>query len=107
MNSVWFNSNIFTKNVLPLYLNAIDSAKVKGDYTNADFYLKSLENYQKKFGSAVRPTEDKINAEITYNKYDVFKKLFYWYMLAGVLMLLVTILNIFFESENNRIRITA
>lgn len=95
--------SIFTKNVLPLYLNAIDSAKVKGDYTNADFYLKSLENYQKKFGSAVRPTEDKINAEITYNKYDVFKKLFYWYMLAGVLMLLVTILNIFFEKKFLRV----
>ena len=95
--------SIFTKNVLPLYLNAIDSAKVKGDYTNADFYLKSLENYQKKFGSAVRPTEDKINAEITYNKYDVFKKLFYWYMLVGVLMLLVTILNIFFEKKFLRV----
>jgi len=91
--------SIFTKNVLPLYLNAIDSAKVKGDYTNADFYLKSLENYQKKFGSSVRPSDDKINAEITYNKYDVFKKLFYWYMLAGVLMLLITILNIFFEKK--------
>jgi cytochrome c-type biogenesis protein CcsB len=95
--------SIFTKNVLPLYLNAIDSAKVKGDYTNADFYLKSLENYQKKFGSSVRPSDDKINAEITYNKYDVFKKLFYWYMLAGVLMLLVTILNIFFEKKFLRV----
>ncbi len=95
--------SIFTKNVFPLYLNAIDSAKVKGDYTNADFYLKSLENYQKKFGSSVRPSDDKINAEITYNKYDVFKKLFYWYMLAGVLMLLVTILNIFFEKKFLRV----
>jgi cytochrome c-type biogenesis protein CcsB len=60
-------------------------------------------NYQKKYGSAVRPTDDKINAEITYNKYDVFKKLFYWYMLAGVLMLVVTILYIFFENKFLRI----
>jgi cytochrome c-type biogenesis protein CcsB len=89
----------FTKNVLPLYLNTLDSAHVKKDYTNANFYLQSMENYQKKYGSAVRPSEDKIKAEITYNQYDVFKKLFYWYMLSGVLMLVVTILQIFFENK--------
>jgi len=89
----------FTKNVLPLYLNTLDSAHVKKDYTNANFYLQSMENYQKKYGSAVRPSEDKIKAEITYNQYDVFKKLFYWYMLSGVLMLVVTILQIFFENN--------
>jgi cytochrome c-type biogenesis protein CcsB len=89
----------FTKNVLPLYLNTLDSAHVKKDYTNANFYLQSMENYQKKYGSAVRPSEDKIKAEITYNQYDVFKKLFYWYMLSGILMLVVTILQIFFENK--------
>ena len=89
----------FTKNVLPLYLNTLDSAHVKKDYTNANFYLQSMENYQKKYGSAVRPSEDKIKAEITYNQYDVFKKLFYWYMLSGVMMLVVTILQIFFENK--------
>lgn len=93
----------FTKNVLPLYLNTLDSAHVKKDYTNANFYLQSMENYQKKYGSAVRPSEDKIKAEITYNQYDVFKKLFYWYMLSGVLMLVVTILQIFFENKFLRI----
>jgi len=89
----------FTKNILPLYMSALDSAMVKKDYTNADFYLKSMENYQKKFGAAVRPSDDKINSEITYNKYDVFKNLYYLYMLTGVLMLLMTIVNIFFEKK--------
>lgn len=93
----------FTKNILPLYFNTLDSAQVSKNYTNPDFYVKSLENYQKKFGAAVRPTDEKINAEITYNKYDVFKKLFYWYMLAGVLMLLITITTIFFETKFLRI----
>ena len=32
-------------------------------------------------------SESKINSEITYNKYDIFKRLYYMYMLAGVLML--------------------
>jgi cytochrome c-type biogenesis protein CcsB len=93
----------FVKNILPLYMNALDSTRVKGDYTNADFFLKSMENYQKKFGSAVRPSEEKISSEITYNKYDIFKKLYYLYMLSGVLMLLFTIINIFFEKKAMRV----
>ena len=93
----------FVKNILPLYMNALDSAQVKGNYTNADFFLKSMENYQKKFGKAVRPSEEKISSEITYNKYDVFKKLYYLYMLSGVLMLILTIVNIFFEKRSLRI----
>ena len=89
----------FVRNIMPLYLNALDSTKVKGDYTNANFFLKSMENYQLKFGSKVRPSEDKITSEILYNKYDIFKKLYYLYMLSGVLMLLFVIVNIFFEKK--------
>ncbi|MBC7605962.1 MAG: cytochrome c biogenesis protein CcsA [Burkholderiales bacterium] len=92
----------FIKNILPLYMSALESTQIKGDYTNADFFLKSMENYQKKFGQAVRPSEEKITSEITYNKYDVFKKLYYLYMLSGVLMLLFTIVNIFFEKKAMR-----
>lgn len=93
----------FVKNILPIYLNTLDSANVSNKYVNADFYLKSLENYQKKFGSAVRPSDDKISTEITYNKYDIFKNLYYLYMLSGVLMLLFTIVNIFFEKKAMRL----
>lgn len=97
----------FAKNILPLYMQALDSAEIKGKYVNANFFLQSIENYQKKFGAAVRPSEDKIDSEITYNKYDIFKKLYYLYMLTGVLMLLVTILNIFFEKKFLRYAINA
>jgi cytochrome c-type biogenesis protein CcsB len=93
----------FVRNILPLYMSALDSTKIKGDYTNADFFLKSMENYQLKFGSKVRPSEDKISSEILYNKYDIFKKLYYLYMLCGVLMLLLTIVNIFVEKKAMRV----
>ncbi|NHM07720.1 cytochrome c biogenesis protein CcsA [Flavobacterium sp. CYK-4] len=89
----------FTKNILPLYMSVLDSAALGKNYVNADFYLQSIENYQKKFGKTVRPSDDKIDSEITYNKYDIFKKLYYLYMLTGVLMLIFTIVNIFFEKK--------
>ncbi|THF51874.1 cytochrome C biogenesis protein [Flavobacterium supellecticarium] len=83
------------KNVIPYYLSSIDKAAISGDYKLSDSLLKGLENYQIKYGSKVRPSDKKIDTEILYNKYDIFKKLFSWYMYAGVLMFLFVIIKIF------------
>ncbi|MCL9808419.1 cytochrome c biogenesis protein CcsA [Flavobacterium luminosum] len=83
------------RNVLPFYLNSLDKASFSKDYKLANSLLQGLENYQKKYGYEVRPSDEKINMEILYNKYDVFKKLFSWYLYAGLLMFLFVIINIF------------
>ena len=90
------------KNILPLYMNTLVQASKSGDYTFANSLVVGIENFQKKFGSQVRPTDQKIDSEILYNKYDIFKKLYYLYMLSGILMLIFTILNIFFEKRSIR-----
>ena len=58
-------------------------AKNTNDYTEADELLESLKGFQQRYGSSVLPSEDRVNAEITYNKYDIFKKLFSWYLYVG------------------------
>ena len=93
------------KNVLPVYLDAVMKATQKGDYTMANTFLVGMENYQKKFGSAVRPTDEKIDAEILYNKYDVFQKLPYYYLTMAVLMLLFTVFQIFKDRKWLRVAI--
>ena len=40
-------------------------------------------------------SEDKIKAEILYNKYDIFKKLFSWYMYASTILFVLIIVQIF------------
>lgn len=95
--------SVYTRNILPLYFSALTETKSTGGYKVADDMLESINGYQKKFGAAVRPAEDKISSEIFYNKYDIFKRLFYLYMLAGVFMLLFTIVNIFFEKKTIRV----
>lgn len=40
-------------------------------------------------------SDKKINTEILYNKYDVLKNLFSWYMYAGTLMFILLIIQIF------------
>lgn len=87
------------KNVLPFYLNALDKATVSKDYKLANSLVTGIEKYQKKYGAKVRPSDEKIKAEILYNKYDVFKKLFSWYMYAGVLMFVFVIVNIFNKKK--------
>lgn len=83
------------KNVLPFYLNSLDKASVSKDYKLSNSLVTGIEKYQKKYGKAVRPTDQQIKAEVLYNKYDVFKKLFSWYIYAGVLMFVFVIINIF------------
>lgn len=87
------------KGALPVYLDALMKASETQDYTRANTFLVGIEDYQKVYGKAVRPAEDKIDYEILYNKYDVFKNLFWLYMMAGCLMLSLVIVNIFFEKK--------
>lgn len=87
------------KSALPVYLDALLKASDSKDYTRANTYLVGIEDYQKLYGKAVRPAEDKIDYEILYNKYDVFKNLFWLYMLTGCLMLTLVIVNIFFDKK--------
>ena len=89
----------YTQNILPLYFSALEKASATNDYKQANQLLESINGFQKKFGSKVMPSEQKISSEIMYNKYDVFQKLPYWYMFAAILMLFFTILKIFKERK--------
>jgi cytochrome c-type biogenesis protein CcsB len=97
--------SIFASQIVPLYLNSLQNAALNNNYKDVDFYLNGVKKYQRKFGVQVMPSEDKITAEILYNKYDIFKKLYYLYMIAGVLMLLLTILKIFKDNKFTRISV--
>jgi cytochrome c-type biogenesis protein CcsB len=87
---------------MPFYLNALDKASQSKNYELPNSLLKGLTEYQKKYGAAVMLSESKISSEITYNKYDIFKRLYYMYMLAGVLMLAFCIVQIFKDSKTIR-----
>ncbi|HEU0137720.1 MAG TPA: cytochrome c biogenesis protein ResB, partial [Flavobacterium sp.] len=93
----------FTRQILPVYLQALAMATKSKNYKEADFYLDGISKFQHKHGYQVMPSDEKVTSEIMYNKYDIFKKLYYWYMMSGVLMLFFTILNIFFEKRGIRI----
>ncbi|RDI14353.1 cytochrome c biogenesis protein CcsA [Flavobacterium sp. AG291] len=83
------------KNILPFYMQALAEATQNNDYKVANSLIEGLTKYQHKFGGKIMPSDDKVDAEILYNKYDIFKKLFSWYCYAGVIMFLFVIIKIF------------
>ena len=93
----------FIKNSFRWYLTSLKEATQTGNYTQADQILKLLKENQKVVGRNVIPSEEKINAEILYNKYDVFKSLFSWYLYVGTFMFVILIIRIFKERKTLRI----
>ncbi|WP_268846931.1 cytochrome c biogenesis protein CcsA [Flavobacterium aestivum] len=89
----------YTKSILPLYFGTLGHAIESKNYKTADDLLESINGFQKKFGSRVRPSEKKIDLEIAYNKYDLLQKLPFAYLFAAILMLLFTIIKIFKETK--------
>ncbi|HKX87535.1 MAG TPA: cytochrome c biogenesis protein CcsA [Flavobacterium sp.] len=87
------------KNVLPFYLNSLDKAADSKDYELSNSLVVGLEKYQKKYGADVRPSDRQIDLEILYNKYDVFKKAYLWYMLLSLVMFFGVIVNLFWNKK--------
>jgi cytochrome c-type biogenesis protein CcsB len=83
----------------------IKNAVAKNDFSNADKLVDGIRKFQDKYGGEIMPSHKKIDLELFYNKYDIFKGLFWKYMLASLIMLIVVILNIFKDSRFNRVLI--
>ena len=90
---------MFVNNIVPLYLKELDNGVSTNDYANAERILESIKGFQLKYGSEVVPSEDRIKAEVLYNKYDIFKRLFLYYFLAGLVYFVFIILQIFNSNK--------
>jgi len=68
---------------------------VENDWTNANNYIDMIALYQDKVGDNIKPSKSKVNAEILFNKIDIFFKLTGAYMLLGIVMLVLAFIIIF------------
>ncbi|WP_133757906.1 cytochrome c biogenesis protein CcsA [Gelidibacter sediminis] len=85
----------FMNNGFSAYLLTLNRAKQDGDFSKAEDVLMGIKKTQEKYGSEVMLSDEKVKTEIAYNKYDIFKNLFSWYMYAGSLMFILLIIQIF------------
>ena len=93
--------------LFPVYLQTLRDARGDGNYENADKLLEAITVYQKNNGSEVYPSDKKIEAEIAYNRADIFNRLYKYFALIGVVMFLMIIWQIFTEKKFLKGAITA
>ncbi|WP_298485552.1 cytochrome c biogenesis protein CcsA [uncultured Maribacter sp.] len=97
----------FVKNAVPYYLMTLSKAKKSGNYAEADKLLDAFKQNQKNHGEEVLPSDEKVNAEVIYNKLNIFNRLYKYYALIGVLMFFTLIFQIFKDREIWKIGIYA
>ncbi|MDX6182962.1 cytochrome c biogenesis protein CcsA [Flavobacterium sp. Fl-77] len=95
----------YTKQIIPLYFSALNNGAITKDFKTADQLVESINGFQKKFGSKVRPSERKIDLEIASNKYNILPKMVYWYLLTGIFMLIFTLFSTFFDKKFLRVTV--
>ena len=88
------------KNILPYYFETLREARKDGNYNTADDLLNGITKFQNKFGASVMPTENKIKAEVLYNKVNIFNRLYKYFAVVGMLMFVFIILQIFKGNKN-------
>ena len=83
------------------YLATLQNDKVqKTDFSRSQNLLNAIKKSQIKYGGSAMLSDQKIKTEIQYNKYDIFKKLFSWYMYASSLMFILLIIQILKYKSN-------
>ena len=111
-NNKWysgFNSDVFTGQdtmilaMHKLYLIELNKAIKTGNYKTADEYLGYISDYQQKIGKKVIPEQKKIDLEIKYNNWNIFKKLLFYYMIIGFIFLTLAFADLFFP-KNRKIK---
>ncbi len=93
------DDSVFVSKIFPLYAQVMMEAKKTGNDSLAIDLLHGITKFQKSYGAAVMPPDKQIDLEILYNKYDIFKKLFSYYMYIGTLLFLFVIFQLFRDGK--------
>jgi len=73
-----------------------------GDWSLADEAVNEIKAYQQKYGADIIPAKSRIEAELLYNKLDLFNRLVPVYLLSGLVLLLLIFMRLVRPSLNLR-----
>lgn len=90
--------SVFVRQSLPVYLQLLQASKKSGDYTETNKMLDGIKRFQRKHGSEVMPSQEKIDLEIAYNKSNIFVNLSKVYAVVSALLFLL----VFFQILSNK-----
>ena len=87
--------------IIPNYLEAIRNGKKE----LANDLVAGIDNFQKHYAEEIIPLESKVGMEIMYNKMNIFNNLSKFYLLIGLLLIILAFIEIFRNSKALRIAI--
>jgi cytochrome c-type biogenesis protein CcsB len=76
------------------YFTAIDTSLTSQDWSSANTAISKIAEYQKFYGSEVYPSQNRILAEVFYNKAKIFERLYPLYLLLGFVLLILSFVKI-------------
>ncbi|QFR49169.1 cytochrome C biogenesis protein [Sulfurimonas lithotrophica] len=105
MNNKWFASiealqtfsaedSSKVREIAFAYFSSVDTGIKTGDWSSANDALAKIAEYQKFYGQEVYPSKNRIEAEIFYNKANIFERLYPLYLLVGFVLLVFSFIKI-------------
>lgn len=91
--------SVYTRQILSIYRQSLQEARKTGDYSKPDQYVESIKSFQQKFGGDILPSDSKIKTEIALNKYDIFRSLYKYYGVVGLVLMVFVIIRIFKDKK--------
>ncbi|MCX6076854.1 MAG: cytochrome c biogenesis protein CcsA [Campylobacterales bacterium] len=85
------------------YFTSIDDALVSADWSKANATIEKIAEYQKFYGVEVYPSDNRILAEVFYNKAKIFETIYPLYFLIGFVLLIVSFIKILNPDFNIKI----
>ena len=76
------------------YFTELDKAIDSGNWSKANTAIKKIAEYQEFYGAAVYPSENRISAEVFYNKANIFERLYLPYLFVGFILLVLSFVKI-------------
>ncbi len=85
------------------YFTSIDEALVSASWSKPNQAIEKIAEYQKFYGAEVYPSQNRILAEVFYNKAKIFETIYPLYFLIGFVLLIVSFIKILKPSFNIKI----
>jgi len=82
------------------YFVGVEESLKTGDWSKADKAIEKLSEYQMTYGKEVYPSSSKVKAELFYNQYNIFEKLMPFYLIMGLILLILSFVK---RSEERRV----
>jgi len=96
-NAKQFNNeeeSLFVGGILGMYFEEVRKAVTNGEWATADEHLDYLLKFQEKYGAAVMPSATKVNMEVFYNEFNIFKRLSGYYGIIGFVLIILHFISI-------------